>query len=159
MGTAEVLEGLDLVERSPDRSYFLGARDDEIVSAVEQELGLQFPPSYRMFVRRLGAGSFGSSEFYGVIDRDIAESGIPDAAWVTLRMRSEGGLAPTFLVVGSDGMGAYYVLDAAKDIGAHESPVYVWEPGRSSSQSSLEVLAEDFGSYFLDVARRESGQV
>ena len=54
---------------------------------MRHELGLEFPPSYRRFVLDFGAGSFGASEVYGVIDSNFENSSVPDAVWCTLDVR------------------------------------------------------------------------
>ena len=53
---AELEVGLRLVAQHPDASFFIGSRDEELVKAAEAALGLAFPPTYRRFVRELGAG-------------------------------------------------------------------------------------------------------
>jgi hypothetical protein len=51
-----------------DDADVVGERPEALVDPAEQTLGLRFPPSYRAFVRELGAGDAGGEEFYGVID-------------------------------------------------------------------------------------------
>jgi hypothetical protein len=109
-----------------------------------------------LFVRTLGAGSFGSFEIYGVIELPF-EGPIPDAVWATLEERAEPSNLPlSMVVIGDDGMGGTYVLDTAK--GA-EPPVEVWNGGASVPDDELEILAPTFGDFLLESVRDElSGQ-
>ena len=57
---------------------FTGPREESIVAAAEEALGHSLPSAYRTFVLRLGAGSIGSSEVYGVIGESF-DGPVPDA--------------------------------------------------------------------------------
>ncbi len=149
--TDELREALELIHRHGERSHFVGRRDEHLVLAAEERLGITFPVAYRRFVLRLGAGSFGAAEFYGLIDTDF--SGLPDAVWVTLQSREEPSRLPsTMVVVGEDGMGGDYVLDAAKGT---DPPVEVWSGGISDSADELEQVAGSFGLFVLHQVRAQ----
>jgi hypothetical protein len=145
-------QALSLIEQHPDRSYFRGPRDENVVGAAEDRLGLRFPDAYRRFVLRMGAGSFGAAEFYGVIDSDFSGP-VPDGVWVTLESRKGPSALPTSMVViGQDGMGGQYVLDTA----AGDDPaVTVWIGGMSSPGEPLEEVASDFAEFVLDSVTRQ----
>ena len=118
-----------------------------MIAAAEGRLGLRFPATYRRFLLRLGAGSFGAAEFYGVIAEDFSGP-LPDGVWVTLTSRAGPAALPSSMVViGEDGMGGYYVLDTAAD---DEPPVVVWNGGDSEPGDPLETVAPDFGAFILD---------
>lgn len=151
MGLSEAVEAIELCE-AHEGADFVGRRSAALVSAAEAALGLRFPPSYRLFIQRLGAGSIGSFEVYGVISQPF-DGPIPDAVWVTLdSRRGPSSLPPTMVVIGDDGMGGEYVLDTHKD---DEPPVEVWYGGASHSGDELEDLAPDFGTFLLEGVRRE----
>jgi hypothetical protein len=57
------------------------------------------------------------------------------------------------VVIQSDGMGGYFVLDASQEGPDGECPVVVRNPGESEAGDDLEVIAEDFGVFFLEYAR------
>jgi hypothetical protein len=94
----------------------------------------------------LGAGSFAGEEFYGVISSDFAHSSIPDAVWLTLKLRAESELPLGIVLVHSNGYGDYYGIDASRSDAEGERPVVLWDDG-------LEVAAPDFGSFFLTGVR------
>ena len=151
MGMSDLERALELVEQQPEECCFVGPRDEGLVAAAEEALGVRFPPTYRAFLYRLGAGNVGAEEIYGVIDMDFLDSGVPDGIWMTLRARREWDLPPAMVVVYFDGGTDYSVLDIA---GAVEAPVRRWRPGVSKPGDDLSEVAADFGSFFFDITRR-----
>ena len=149
VGIADVDQGILLVAGHPS-SHFRGERPETVVAAAERALGLTFPPSYRRFIERLGAGSIGGLEIYGVTEEPF-DGPIPDGVWATLDSRSGPSKLPaTMVVIGDDGMGGEYVLDTAT---GSEPPVEVWNGGASRPGDPLEQVGADFGSFFLDEVR------
>ena len=73
-----------------------GKQSEEIIVSAEKKIGYHFPPTYRNFLIKYGAGNIGSSEIYGVISRDFENSSIPDAVWYALKMRKEFDFHITF---------------------------------------------------------------
>jgi antitoxin YobK len=124
-----------------------------LVEKAETALGGRFPPTYRKFVSQLGAGNFGSFEVYGVVDGEFRDAAIPNGIWLTLNERRESGLPSEFMIVGSTGDGAYYCVEIGID---QEAPVIVWEPGSPTYQQAVEVVASDFGEFFLSHIRPQS---
>ena len=105
----------------------------------------------------MGAGSVGSHEFYGVTDGDFAHGVVPNGIWLTLDERKNLSLPRHLLIVGDTGMGEYYAVDTSRRDSDNESPVVVWAPERASDGDELEVVAEDFGSFFLSAIENEFG--
>lgn len=139
--------GLLLVESNRSRGFFAGPRPPALIDAAEAALGGVFPPSYREFLKTLGAGNFGSSEFYGLIDDNFEDSEVPNGIWLTLRERVDSTLPSALAVVGTTGDGAYYCLEMS---GGRETPVIVYHPGiPAQKQTKPEVVAPDFGTFFL----------
>jgi hypothetical protein len=139
--------GLRLVESNRSRGFFAGPRTPALVDAAEAALGGKFPASYREFLKTLGAGNFGSAEFYGVIDDNFDDSEVPNGIWLTLRERVDSKLPPALAVVGSTGDGAYYCLELSD---ARETPVIVYHPALpAQKQTKPEVIAPDFGTFFF----------
>jgi antitoxin YobK len=142
--------GRDLIEAHAEEADFEGERSEQLVEQAEAALGLAFPPSYRAFVRELGAGDIGGEEFYGIVDEDFENSGIPDAIWLTLGERGSSNLPDSLILVGATGDGSYFALDTARTDAAGEAPVVVWTPGASSPGEDLEQIASSFGSFFAE---------
>jgi hypothetical protein len=54
-------------------------------------------------------------------------------------------------------MGEYYALDTSQRDCDDESPVVIWAAGRSQESDALEVVAPDFGSFFVRAIETEFG--
>lgn len=152
MSMAELVSAMDIIFANPNQGFFVGPRDSNLIAKAESALGGALPPTYREFVRRLGAGGFGSCEIYGVIDDEFEHSAVPNGVWLTLNERRESGLPKELFIVGSTGDGDYYCLEMRN---GQESPVIVYRPGLPMHQQAREKVAEDFGEFFLGCVREQ----
>ena len=59
------------------------------------------------------------------------------------------------IIIYSDGYGGEFVLDKAKAGADGEPPVEVWEPWHTGPVDTLELIAPDFGTWFLDTVQFE----
>jgi hypothetical protein len=141
-------EASELIASHPDLGDFAGPRDEELVRAAEQALGVEFPPSYRRFLRDYGAGSFGGQEIYGVIDADFENSGVPDAVWNTFSLRDDGDIPPDLVAIYATGDGEQLCVQS----GSSETPIHSIWPG---SGDDPEVAAPDFGIWFKEIVEGE----
>lgn len=156
MGMTDLEEALRAV-RASDQADFVGPRDPALVSAAERALGVSFPPTFRRFILDLGSGSVGSREFYGVIDDNFATSAVPNGIWLTLDERKKFGLPHSLVIIGDTGMGEYLALDTSMVNDDGEAAIVVWAPGVSIGTGELEIVASDFGTFFLQAVHEEFG--
>ncbi len=147
VATAQIIADHD------EASRFRGEQPDELVERAEAALGIKLPPSYRAFVRQLGAGHIAGEEFYGVTSDDFVDSSVPNGIWLTLTERQDSGLPDPFVIVYEDDEGDYYALDSSRDAGGGEYPVVRWTPGGSEPGDDLEIVASDFGSFFRETVQ------
>ncbi|MBU3759175.1 MAG: SMI1/KNR4 family protein [Candidatus Omnitrophica bacterium] len=148
---------LDLISKHPDECDFEGPKTEELVSQAEHALGLKFPPTYRAFLKKLGCGDVAGEEFYGIVDENFEESGIPDAVWFTLEERKRGGLAASLVIIAALGDGELLALDTAPAAQGGEGSVILLPEGYSRPGAALEVIAEDFGEFFFRTVRDALG--
>jgi hypothetical protein len=153
MSTAELEEAFDLLAKQHGNATFAGRRLPQLISSAEEALGLKFPPTYRRFLLELGAGSFGGEEFYGVVNENFEDSAVPDGIWLTLDERAKSGLPPNLLIVSETGDGAWFALDTAQKDDDQESPVVIYF-GPDAESPPSQVVARDFGEFFLDRVRK-----
>ncbi|NWE51496.1 SMI1/KNR4 family protein [Brevundimonas sp. P7753] len=138
MTLATIDSALAIVAKHPDRAFFAGPRPEKLIVQAELALGGSLPPSYRRFVERLGAGSFGSAEVYGIIEEPF-DGPVPDAVWITIEERERGSIPHNMIIVGDSGDGSYYCLQQGED-----GPVFLLETNGNSA-----VAAAGFGQYLL----------
>jgi hypothetical protein len=120
-------------------------------------LGVRFPPTYRAFLRNLGAGSVAFWEFYGIVSPDRSAPSVPNGIWVTKQAQRAFSLPESFVVVGDTGMGEFYVLPTAQGQVGGDCPVVVFEIGADVGERDLAVAAADFGSFVLAGVREATG--
>src|SRR5687767_13664650 len=123
MSMGNLLTAFELISSNKAKADFVSARPDTLIEAAEQRLGLRFPPTYREFLRKLGAGNFGASEFYGIIDENFNHSSVPNGIWYTLTERDEVELPKNLIVIGDTGDGGLYCLEVSDE---KEAPVIVF---------------------------------
>lgn len=142
-----------LVASHPELATFAGRRPEELICRAEAALGFAFPPTYRTFLRELGAGSFGGFEVFGVTGEDFSSDAIPNGIWFNLAKRPKIGLPASVLIISDLGMGStYYCLDLEGS--PCESPVsVVTYMGQGTFDS--EMVAPDFGAFFLQMVQEE----
>jgi len=129
-----------LIEDRDDEADFDGPKPPELIELAERAVGLRFPPTYRRFFSDYGAGNFGSTEIYGVIDEDFEHSSVPDAVWLALTHPRPGLFA--FYSVGE---GTEFCLDTTRAASDGEMPVVAVHPGGETQEE----VASDFGKAFL----------
>lgn len=125
---------------------FDGAKSDELLSRAESLLSLTFPPSYRQFLLELGCGSVDGFEVYGVIHEDFERSSVPDAIWLTLDQRRNGGLSTNYVLIGDVGDGTRYAIDTSVADESGENPVVLL----SFDARKSERIASSFGEFLFE---------
>lgn len=153
MSMTDYEQAKSLVAANRGRGRFAGARAEELVLLAESTLQVRFPPTYRRFLLEMGAGNLGFAEFYGVIDEDFENSSVPDGVWFTQTERRNARLPDELMVIGDTGTGDLYCLELRAD--ESEGPVVVVDPG--ANPSAREVVAPDFGAFFLTRVRQVLG--
>lgn len=146
MSIKELEQALSIIDDNPEDSFFVGVRGDDLILEAESILELKFPPTYKRFLKTLGAGNIAGQEFYGVINNDLIDSTVPDGVWFTLSTREEYGLPDDMIVIGSIDDGTYIVLNAHKDNSELEADVLEWHPETEEEY----LIADDFGTYLLE---------
>lgn len=123
---------------------FEGKKSDIIIEKAENKLGIVFPPSYRHFLKTLGCGGIQGIEFFGIINEDFENSGIPDAIWLTINERKLG-LPKKLILIGYTGYGTYYALDTSQPNSEGEYPVVEYSPNIEPV-----IVADNYGTFLLN---------
>lgn len=143
MSMSDLEQFLQLVSENESEADFEGEKSSELINAAENALGLTFPPTYRRFVEQLGCGDIAGFEIYGVLSKNFADSGIPDAIWLTLDERRTSQLPESLILVSDIGDGSYYAIDCSTKHANGESPVVI----RLVDGTSSEPVHSDFGEF------------
>ena len=157
MGVDETEDAVAKVNTYSGRKHFVGGRDAQAIEDAESALAVRFPPSYRAFLKELGAGSIRGREIYGILDGDYHNSAVPDGIWLTLQERQDSGLPESLVIVYGTGDGDYVAIDTSKQGTNGENPMVLWSPGSSAPDGDLQQVSADFGTFFLELVKEATG--
>ncbi len=154
MSMTDYKAAVALVGQHPEHVVYVGAGCGEArIAEAEQALGMPLPPTYRRFLADFGSILFVGDRIYGIKPDGPIDDPASYAVWVTLKNRAAGWLPPQLVIIAQDGMGGDYVLDGRAASPGAEYPVAIRESGLREPDGSLEVVAPDFGAFFLDRVR------
>lgn len=143
MESAEAL--VELVRSHEEISNFAGGCTPEMLQAAEEELGVDFPPSFRRLVGEFGTWDNAGLEFLGVYQTLAMGNELLGSVRATRDARASLGLPASMIEVMEDDLGLV-VLDTVALDEDGEAPVLSWTPdGRA------ERLGDNFGDYALAV--------
>ena len=152
-GTRELSESSEVDGKAPVVDALCRCSQRESRQGRGGKTSPYFSPSYRRFLLEYGAGSFGASEFYGVIDEKFENSSLPNGIWCTLQERRLGNLPLSLVNVSSDGAGGYFCIDCTAELA--EAPIVTYHMGYPPHRQGKETVATSFGKFCLDLVRRE----
>lgn len=134
---------------------FNGPCSLNVIKNAERALSLSFPESYKIFLAEVGAGGVEGDYIYGLGKNDFDFLGeLPEitayhVVWSNLFERRHF-LHPLHLITIYDlGDGTTYCLDTSQMDEYNECPVVVWPIGGYEETPVLEIIAKDFGEFFL----------
>lgn len=157
MSIQDYNNAVELIQQNQWLGDFVGNCSENIIKKAEEKLNIVFPQSYRNFLLSFGAGNFGAEEIYGVIKENFENSGIPDAIWFTLKQRKEVNLPSNLVVIYHTGGEEMFCLDINKIGKYQEAMIVSYAIGVDSEHQTYEIIANDFGEFFLQRVKLELG--
>lgn len=163
MSLEDFQKGLNLMRAnfSEDDIYFVGPLSIQTINSAEKRLGVKFPESYKAFLLILGCGNFSYREFNGLIrdeifsNENLGAEGSLNIVWHQVKNRVKYGLPENIVLIYSIGDGSYYALDLSQMNAESECPVVFWPLDGYEATPKLEVVAKDFGEFFLKMVLDE----
>jgi hypothetical protein len=152
---ASIKKAAEIIDANPELADFVGPVPFEEVWVAEGQLEVTFPQSYREFLQRYGAGSFGGRSVYGL---GVPDTGLPSVVYATQALRESDDFFPGDLVVVEDtGEGDLLCLATSRMNEENECPVVQWIPEMSFEEQMFEVVNKTFAGLLLRIARRGAG--
>jgi len=144
-----------LIDQWPQLQRFAGPQSEASIDKAESLLNLTFPPSYRRFLSKYGAGGFGSLDIYGIVNSTLDSAELPNAIWLTLQERVTAGLPHSLVILAQgDDDDAYVCLNCLQESGStSEVPVIAYDPQGMESLADSYRIAKTFGSFLLRVVQ------
>ncbi len=137
-----------------DEPEFFGKVSDDVSKGAEDELGLKFPKSYRVFLRNFGAARMLRHQFDGLPDTRNTDDEMPDYLHVVDSTKScfedllENRVASGYIHITSDEGSYEFFLDTSKTVD-DECPVVAWGPGAEGL-----IVADDFLGFLSKLAAK-----
>ena len=148
---ASISKAAEIIDANYDLAEFVGPVAYEEVWVAEGQLGVTFPDSYREFLQKYGAGSFGGHQIYGL---GVPDTGLPNVVWATEAVRASDDFFPADMVVIQDtGQGDLLCLATARMREDNECPVVQWIPEMSFEEQAFEEINSTFAHFLLRIVR------
>lgn len=150
---------LKIILENENFADFYGPQDLANIDNAEATLKIALPKTYKEFLVKFGCGNFGSKEIYGIIKFNdylgpLPFSTIPEVVWTNLKLQRNFNQPQHIIVISDAGEGSYYALDLSQMNDQGECPVVIWPIGGYEMTPTLEVVAPDFGTWFLEEVKR-----
>lgn len=148
-------KALDLLKKEKITFRSTNGQSDDLISLAKAALSIKFPLSYEKFLKDCGYVSFKGFEIYGVIDSDFINSSVPDMVWLNISNRQDFNQPDHIMIIADIGDGSYYALDLSQMNEEQECPIVVWPIDGYEETPVLEVVAPDFGTWFLEKVQEQ----
>ena len=126
-------------------NYFVGGASDNKISMAEEKLGVNFPNSYKLFLKKYGTGGIDGIMFWGIEENKDTIDKCTVVA-ITEEYRKKG--LPNKLVVFEENGDSVTCLDTENMNENNECPIVTWS---IYDEDGVVFLDEDFCSYFLEL--------
>ena len=138
-----------------EEKFFVGITSKELVINSEKNLGILFPNSYREFLEQYGYGGVNSLDIDGITEFNFQESGYGGVVWRTLEERKKNLFPSALIPIYDVGDGTIYCLDTSQMDEEGECPVVAWPIGGYEQTPILEIVAKNFGEFFLNKVKEQ----
>ena len=135
--------------------FFGGNKSDSLITQAEEDIALRFPNTYKSFLSKFGYGGVNKLDIDGVTEYKFSGSPYGGVVWNTLEKRKYFGYPSSLIPIYNVGEGTTYCLDTSQMNEEGECPVVAWPLGGYEETPVLEIVAEDFGKFFLDMVERQ----
>jgi hypothetical protein len=150
---ATVAKAAEIISEYPEIADPVGGVPFEEVWVAEQTLGVTFPESYKDFLQKYGAGTFGGKLVFGL---GVPDTNLPNVVYATLDMQAQDDWFPADLVVISDtGEGDLLCLATTRPSEEYEGecPVVQWIPELSFEEQAFDTVHKTFAHFLLRLVR------
>lgn len=121
---------------------------DSMISDIEERVGGELPPSYKLFLQKFGNLILPGKWIYGVDYDDPQATTVPNVAWLSKDEQNERGLKKGVFLFYAVGDGTFYGLDT-NQVDNNEALIVAWYID-SEAEEELDVVADDFASFIKD---------
>lgn len=148
---------IDILEQEINASgedpAYAGGASDELICQFESALNVDFPESYKLFLKKYGALSFAGDTYYGVTKSGVGATSVPNVVFATKSARDDGGADESMIVVKASGYGPIYSIDTSI-IGISGEPVVVETELSFKRFREKNIIYQSFEGFLSDMVRK-----
>lgn len=148
---------IDIIESEINASgedpVYAGGASDEAIADFEKALGVDFPLSYKLFLKKYGALSFAGDTYYGITKSGIGATSVPNVVFATKSARADGDANESMIVVKASGYGPIYSIDVSA-LGTTGEPVVVETQLSFKRTKEKNVIYQSFEEFFVGSIRQ-----
>lgn len=133
---------------SGETYYGSGSASDDLISAYELSLGVAFPESYKIFLKKYGTLMFNGLSFYGISKQGLSADSAPDVRFVTIEARKSGDIDNNMIKILSSGYGPSFSIDIYT-IGETGEAVIVETELSFKREKNKSIVANGFSEFLL----------
>ncbi|PLY35955.1 cell wall assembly/cell proliferation coordinating protein [Pectobacterium carotovorum] len=142
-------EAEEKMKASGERIRFTGGVGEEEIKEFEALLGVSFPESYKLFLKKYGALSFCGDTYYGITQDGRDANEVPCVYFSTKDAREQGDISGAMIKIKSSGYGPSYSIDT--DVtGKAGEPVVVETSLAFKMHGEKTIIADNFSEFFLN---------
>ncbi|EOE5491361.1 SMI1/KNR4 family protein [Cronobacter sakazakii] len=125
-----------------------GPAADEKIRLYEQELEVQFPYTYKLFLEKYGTLSFNGESFYGISKLGLGAQSAPDVRYTTLKARELGDIDDNMVLIKSSGYGPLFSIDLS--VHKNGEAVVIKTDLSFKRDGSKKIVARSFAEFLIN---------
>ncbi|EOC0891545.1 SMI1/KNR4 family protein [Cronobacter sakazakii] len=125
-----------------------GPAADEKIRLYEQELEVQFPYTYKLFLEKYGTLSFNGESFYGISKLGLGAQSAPDVRYTTLKARELGDIDNNMVLIKSSGYGPLFSIDLS--VYKNGEAVVIKTDLSFKRDGSKKIVARSFAEFLIN---------
>ncbi|EOI5727214.1 SMI1/KNR4 family protein [Cronobacter malonaticus] len=137
-----------LISESGEEARGSGPAADETIRLYEQELKVQFPYTYKLFLEKYGTLSFNGESFYGISKLGLGAQSAPDVRYTTLKARELGDIDNNMVLIKSSGYGPLFSIDLS--VQENGEAVVVETDLSFKRDGSKRIAAKNFSEFLIN---------
>ena len=152
MSYSDYLSAVKLIDKNRHLLHSIYPQKDEVIQSVENLLGVNFPKSYRDFLKRYGMLLIGAKSVFGLDDIEgydkYRDENVVCNTLDERKFNYDNPFPLSFVSIYNLGDGEKFCLDTAKMNEEGECPIMGWYFGRI--ESLKDDVGEDFGDFLVN---------
>ncbi|EPC8954018.1 SMI1/KNR4 family protein [Cronobacter sakazakii] len=137
-----------LISESGEDAQGSGPAADEKIRLYEQELEVQFPYTYKLFLEKYGTLLFNGESFYGISKLGLGAQSAPDVRYTTLKARELGDIDNNMVLIKSSGYGPLFSIDLS--VHKNGEAVVIKTDLSFKRDGSKKIVARSFAEFLIN---------